>query len=90
MAKQEHQKAYDAAAALAEANPDNDGNEVRSVVLPQTIAYHASPLIAHHPLAYSSYVAAPVALRTIVPSGFSYSVNTAPQFYPHARYVIAA
>ena len=84
MAKQEHQKAYDAAAALAAASPENE--EVKVVALPQTVAYHAAPYFAHHPYAYS----APIAYS--VPSGFSYAVHSAPQlaYAQHLPYVIAA
>lgn len=90
LAKQEHQKAYDAAAALAAASPENE--EVKVVALPQTVAYHAAPYFAHHPYAYSAPIAYSAAVKTIVPSGFSYSVHSAPQFAyaQHLPYVIAA
>lgn len=95
-AKEEHAKAFEAAAKLAAANPENDGSEeVKAVFLPQTIAYHSVPsYVAHHPYTYSSaHVVAPTSIvKTIVPSSFSYSVHTAPQvaYAQHLPYVIAA
>lgn len=94
-AKEEHQKAYDAAAALAAASPENDGNEqVNAVVLPQAVAYHAAPYYTHQPIAYSTqFVAQAPVVRTIVPqTSFAYSIHS-PQVIAHAQhlpYVIAA
>jgi hypothetical protein len=88
-AKEEHAKAYEAAAALAAASPENNGSEELKVVLPQTVAYHAAPYIAHYS---SPLIAAAPLVKTIVPSSFSYSVHTAPQiaYAQHLPYVIAA
>ena len=84
LAKEEHQKAYDAAAALAAVNPEDSGNEeVKPVALAPTLAYHATPYFAQPVLPPS-----PAVVRTVLPSSFSYSINAAPQVVYQIPYAL--